>query len=93
MESFSVKIKTAKFEGLTRTIHDTNFFCQINDETLPNCIKRKRNKGQGPKSRQANSPKVAGHKEERAPLRTEPTLHQLHEAYQLRRGKVFALAG
>jgi hypothetical protein len=25
---------------------------------------RKRNKGQGPKSRQANSPKEAGHKEE-----------------------------
>jgi len=43
-----------------------------NDETLPNFIKkkkstqgreRKRNKGQGPKSRQANSPTEAGHKE------------------------------
>jgi hypothetical protein len=34
---------------------------------------RKRNTGQGPKSRQATSPKEAGHKEEREPLRTEPS--------------------
>jgi len=49
-------------------------------ETLPNLIKRKhprkgqqkkKNKGQGPKPGQANSPKGAGHKE-REPLRTEP---------------------
>jgi hypothetical protein len=32
---------------------------------------RKRNKGQGPKSRQANSPKELGHKEVMEPLSTE----------------------
>ncbi len=55
---------------------------------------RKRNKGQEPKSMQASSPKEAGHKEEREPLRTQEgkgttknqTLHQSHEAYQLKRG-------
>jgi hypothetical protein len=48
------------------------------DETLPNFVKRnhtrkgeKKNKGQGQKSRQANRPKEAGHKEEREPLSTE----------------------
>jgi hypothetical protein len=51
----------------------TQKFCQINDETLPNFIKRKRNKWQGPKSRQANSPKEASHKEERELLRTKPS--------------------
>jgi hypothetical protein len=36
-------------------------------------------KGQGPKSRQANSPKEAADKEERDPLRTEPfTSHMNH---------------
>jgi hypothetical protein len=34
---------------------------------------RKINKGQEPKSRQANNPKEAGHPEEREPLRTEPS--------------------
>jgi hypothetical protein len=55
-----------------------------NDETLPNFIKRKhprkgekkkqgaRTKDQGPRTRQANSPKEVGHKEEKEPLRTEP---------------------
>jgi hypothetical protein len=51
-----------------------------NDETLPKFIKRKhpkkgrekRNKGQGQKSMQPSSPKEAGHKEEREPLRTQP---------------------
>jgi hypothetical protein len=49
------------------------------DETLPNFIKRthlkkgkKKNKGQGPKIRQANSPTKAGHKEEREPLKIDP---------------------
>jgi len=48
------------------------------DETLSNSIKRKhpikgetKNQGQGPKSRQANSPKEVGHKEAREPLRIE----------------------
>jgi hypothetical protein len=56
----------------------------FNDETLPNFIKRKHprkgeKKGQGPKSRQANSPKEAADKEERDPLRTEPfTSHMKH---------------
>jgi hypothetical protein len=52
-----------------------------NDETPPNFIKRKhsrkgerkRNKGQRPKSRQANSPKETSHKEERESLRTKPS--------------------
>jgi hypothetical protein len=35
-------------------------------------MERKRNKGPGPKSRQANNPKEAGRKEEKEPLRTEP---------------------
>jgi len=55
-----------------------------NDETLPNFIKRKhprkgekkkqgaRTKDQGPGTRQANSPKEVGHKEEKEPLRIEP---------------------
>ncbi len=34
-------------------------------------MQRKRNNGQGPKSRQASSPNEAGHKEEREPLRTQ----------------------
>jgi hypothetical protein len=49
------------------------------DETLPNFIKRKqprkgekKNQGQGPKSRQANSPKEVGHfVEAREPLSME----------------------
>jgi hypothetical protein len=52
-----------------------------NDETLQNFIKRKhprkgernRNKGQRPKSSQANSPKETSHKEERESLRTKPS--------------------
>jgi hypothetical protein len=74
---FWIQIKSAKFEGLTRTIHDKKKFCQINDGTLPNLIKRKQKKGQGPKYRQANSPKEAGHKEEREPLRTKPCTSRL----------------
>jgi len=38
----------------------------------------KRNKGQGPKSRQASSPNEAGHKEKREPLRTKPSNGQVH---------------
>jgi hypothetical protein len=38
---------------------------------------RKRNKGQGPKSRVSKSPKEAGHKEESKPLRTEPSTQAL----------------
>ncbi len=60
-----------------------------NDETLQNFIKRKhpkkerekRNKGQGPKSRQASSPNKAGHKEKRETTKNR-TIHQSHEAYQ-----------
>ncbi len=50
--------------------------------------REKETKGQGPKSRQANSTKDAGHKEERESLRTEPSTSS-HEAYQLKRGEVF----
>jgi hypothetical protein len=53
---------------------------KFDDENLPNFIKkestqeraRKRNKGQGPKSSQANSPKEEGHPKEREPLQIEP---------------------
>ncbi len=52
---------------------------------------RKRNR-QGPKSRQASSPNEVGYKEEREARRTQGgkgttknlTLHQSHEAYQLK---------
>jgi hypothetical protein len=58
------------------------YFCtRDHSETLPNFIKRKhpikRNKGQGPKSRQANSPKEAGHKEAREPLSTKTSTNSL----------------
>jgi hypothetical protein len=49
-----------------------------NDETLPNFIKRKhprkrekKKHGHGPKSRQANSPKEASHKEVMESLNTK----------------------
>ncbi len=48
---------------------------------------RKRNKGQGPKFRQANSPKEAGHKEEREPLIIK-TSTKSHDAYQLKKEEV-----
>jgi len=38
---------------------------------------RKRNKGQGPKSMQANSPKEAGHKEARESLSTQTSTSHL----------------
>jgi hypothetical protein len=58
-----------------------------NDETLQNFIKRKhpkkerekRNKGQGPKSRQASCPNKAGHKEKREPLRTQPSTNRMED--------------
>jgi hypothetical protein len=45
--------------------------CQTKESTQER--ERKRNKRQEPKSRQANSPKEAGHKEKREPLRTGPS--------------------
>jgi hypothetical protein len=54
-------------------------------KTLPTLIKRKHarkgeKKKQGPKSRQANSPKETGHKEEMQPLstRTSSTSYMKH---------------
>jgi hypothetical protein len=53
---------------------------QIDDETLQNFIfkkapkrERKGNKGQRSKSNQAKSPTKLGHKDEKEPLRTEPS--------------------
>jgi hypothetical protein len=62
---------------------------------VPNFIKRKHprkgeEKEQGAKTkkcRQANSPKEASHKGGKGTTKN-PTLHQSHEAYQLKRGKV-----
>jgi len=48
---------------------------------------RKETKRQVPKSRQANSPKQVGHKEERKGTTKSQTFHQLHEACPLKRGK------
>jgi hypothetical protein len=42
---------------------------------------RRRNKGQGPKSWQVNSPTQVGHKE----VREQPSLHKSLEAYQLKK--------
>jgi len=43
---------------------------------------KKRNKGQAPKSKQTNSPKEAGHQEEKGTIKNQ-TLLQLHEAYYI----------
>jgi hypothetical protein len=59
----------------------------LNDETLLNFIERKHprkgekkeTKGQGLKSKQANSPTKAGHKEEREPLRTKPSTSHMKQ--------------
>jgi hypothetical protein len=40
---------------------------------------RKGNKRPGAKSRQANSPTKTGHKEEREPLRTEPSTNRMKQ--------------
>jgi hypothetical protein len=61
--------------------------CQTLQKESTQERERKGNKGQGLKSRQANSPTKASHKEESEPLRTEPSLHQSHEANQLKRGR------
>jgi hypothetical protein len=42
--------------------------CQTFKKESTQRRERKRNKGEGPKSRQANSPKGAGHKKEREAL-------------------------
>jgi hypothetical protein len=53
----------------------------LSDETLPNFIKRKRpTKGEKKKQRartKVNSPKEVGHKEEREPLRMEPSTDRI----------------
>jgi hypothetical protein len=60
------------------------FQMSILDETLPNFIKikhprkgEKENKGQVPKSKQANNPKEACHKNIREPLNTENSINQV----------------
>jgi hypothetical protein len=47
--------------------------CQTCKKESTHKRERKRNKGQGQKSRQANNPNEASHKEEREPLSTQPS--------------------
>jgi hypothetical protein len=51
------------------------YFLKITQER-----ERRKNKGQGPKSTQANNSKEVGHNEEKEPLKTKP-FTKLHEAY------------
>jgi hypothetical protein len=51
-------------------------------------MERKRNKGQGPKSRQANSPKKASHKEVRKPLNVKISISHLKHITKERGGKL-----
>jgi hypothetical protein len=46
----------------------------------------KETRGPGPKSRQANSPKKAGHRKKNVPLRTEPSTR--HMKHRLKRREV-----
>jgi hypothetical protein len=70
---------------MSGTLDSQTLFYPNDDETLPNFIKRKhprkgekrRNNGQGPKSRQANNPKEAGHNEVREPLSAETSTSRL----------------
>jgi hypothetical protein len=84
---FIVKQSPSLNHGWTTSFFETlaNWHNKLGtDETLPNLIKRKqsrkgerKNKGQGPRSRQTNSPKEAGHKEVRGPLNTETSSNRL----------------
>jgi hypothetical protein len=70
----------------------TQKFCQINGETLPNFIKRKKKQGARTKVQASKQPKRGRPQGGKGTTKNQ-TLHQLREAYQLKRGKVFALAG
>jgi hypothetical protein len=70
----------------------TQKFCQINDETLPKFIKRKKKQGARTKVQASKQPKRGRPQGGKGTTKNQ-TFHQSHEAYQLKRGKVFALAG
>jgi hypothetical protein len=51
-------------------------------------MERKRNKGQEPKSKQANSPKKTSHKEVRKPLSVKISISHLKHINKKNRGKL-----
>jgi len=63
--------------------------CQTSSKESTQERERKRNQGQGPKFRQADSPNYGCHREVKETTKDQNLL-QLHEAYQLNKGEVKA---